>query len=70
MAGCMRLAVGLLALASAQAALAFGLNDVAARAKQLAAKPYQAPPDTLPHELRELRYDQYREIRFKSDQAY
>lgn len=65
-----RLAVGLLALASAHAALAFGFNDVAARAKQLAAKPYQAPADTLPRELRELRYDQYREIRFKSDQAY
>ncbi|NBF13617.1 glucans biosynthesis protein MdoG, partial [Pseudomonas sp. Fl4BN1] len=52
-----RLAVGLLALASAHAALAFGFNDVAARAKQLAAKPYQAPADTLPRELRELRYD-------------
>ena len=69
-AGCVRLAVGLLALASAHAALAFGFNDVAVRAKQLAAKPYQAPADTLPRELRELRYDQYREIRFKSDQAY
>ena len=69
-AGYARLAVGLLALASAHAALAFGFNDVAVRAKQLASKPYQAPADTLPRELRELRYDQYREIRFKSDQAY
>jgi len=69
-AGYARLAVGVLALASAHAALAFGFNDVAVRAKQLAAKPYQAPADTLPRELRELRYDQYREIRFKSDQAY
>ena len=69
-AGYARLAVGLLALASAHAALAFGLNDVALRARQLAAKPYQAPANTLPRELRELRYDQYREIRFKSDLAY
>ena len=70
LAGYARLAVGLLALASAHAALAFGFNDVAVRAKQLATKPYQAPTETLPRQLRELRYDQYREIRFKSDQAY
>ena len=32
-------------------AAAFGLDDVAALARDLAAKPYKAPADRLPHDL-------------------
>ncbi|MDQ8038031.1 MAG: glucan biosynthesis protein, partial [Pedobacter sp.] len=50
-------------------AQAFDLQDVAKRAQSLAAKPWQAPASTLPKELADLSYDQYRDIRFKPDQA-
>src|SRR5690348_6082089 len=54
----------------AAAANAFSLNDVAARAKALADEPYKAPDDAqLPKSLRELTYDQYRDIRFRPDRA-
>jgi glucans biosynthesis protein len=49
----------------AGAAAAFGLDDVATLAKDLAAKPYKAPADRLPQELRDLDYDALRDIRFK-----
>ncbi|RZI83382.1 MAG: glucan biosynthesis protein G [Rubrivivax sp.] len=56
-------------LAAAGEAQAFDLNDVNARAQQLAAQPYQARKSTLPAELKALSYDQYRDIRFKPDHA-
>lgn len=45
-------------------------DEVEARAKELASKPY-APPDreALPAWMKNLSYDQYRDIRFKPDQA-
>lgn len=56
------------ALASAPAA-AFDLGDVAQRAQDLARAPYREPERRLPGALRELDYDQYRDIRFKPDRA-
>ncbi|TXD84004.1 glucan biosynthesis protein D, partial [Mitsuaria sp. TWR114] len=63
------MAVGAALLAAASAAQAFGFDEIAERAKGLAAKPYVAPPDNLPAELKQLNYDQMRDIRFKPDRA-
>jgi glucans biosynthesis protein len=59
----------LVCVAPAGAAAAFGLDDVASLARDLAAKPYKAPADRLPQELRDLDYDALRDIRFKPEQA-
>jgi periplasmic glucans biosynthesis protein len=48
---------------------AFGFDDVAERARQIAAKPYVAPTGTLPAELKNLDYDGYRDIRFNPQRA-
>ncbi|MDQ6680898.1 MAG: glucan biosynthesis protein G [Pseudomonadota bacterium] len=53
----------------ALAARQFGLDDVAGIARGIAAKPYKAPLDRLPQELRDLDYDALRDIRFKPDHA-
>ncbi|HLS85638.1 MAG TPA: glucan biosynthesis protein G [Burkholderiales bacterium] len=45
---------------------AFGFEQVAQRAQELAAAPYRRPPG-LPKELQGLSYDEYRDIRFKRD---
>jgi glucans biosynthesis protein len=58
-----------LALALPMAAQAFEFDDVAARAKELAAVAYKAPAASLPPELRDLDYDAYRDIRFKPERA-
>ena len=55
---------------TAREAQAFGFEDVAARARQLAAAPYRRPDNALPKELQGLTYDQYRDIRFRPDKAY
>src|SRR5262245_34790219 len=49
-------------------AFAFGFDDVAQRARQLAAKSYEKPPEAA-KELRNLTYDQYRDIRFKEQRS-
>ena len=54
---------------SVWAAGAFGLDDVAAIASGIAAKPYKAPVERLPQELRNLDYDALRDIRFKPQEA-
>jgi glucans biosynthesis protein len=59
----------LFVLALPGAARAFGFNDVAARARTLAASSYRAPVSQLPQELRGLSYDGYRDIRFRPDHA-
>ena len=46
-------------------ALAFGFDDVIARARQLAAGPYQPPAETPPF-MREIGYDQHRGIRYRA----
>ena len=49
---------------------AFGFDDVAQRARQLAAQSYKKPDNNLSKELQELSYDQYRDIRFKPERAW
>ena len=53
------------ALLPVSGALAFGFEDVIARARQLAAGPYQPPPET-PRFMREIGYDQHRGIRYQA----
>ncbi|HSD37594.1 MAG TPA: glucan biosynthesis protein G [Rhodocyclaceae bacterium] len=48
---------------------AFGFDDVATRAQKLAAIPYQSDDNKIPATLKELNYDQYRDIRFQPDKA-
>ncbi|KIF83191.1 glucan biosynthesis protein G [Noviherbaspirillum autotrophicum] len=52
------------------AAFAFGFDDVAAKARQLAASSYKAPPKNISKTLASLSYDQYRDIRFERDKTY
>jgi glucans biosynthesis protein len=59
----------LLAACAAQGAAAFDLDDVAARAKQLAARDYADPRGGVPQWLLEINYDQYRDIRFRPERA-
>lgn len=61
--------LGLAALLAPGLAQAFDLDDVALRAKQLAAQPFQRPEGRLPKALQQLGYDHYRDIRFKADRA-
>ena len=56
-------------LAAVQPAHAFSFDDVAARARADAQRPYQPPPDSTPAELKALDYDGYRDIRFRPEQA-
>lgn len=53
------------ALIPVSSALAFAFEDVVARARQLAAGPYQPPVET-PRFMREIGYDQYRGIRHQA----
>jgi glucans biosynthesis protein len=54
----------------ASAGQPFGLDDVAAKAQALAAKPYEPPPkDGVPDWLRKITYDKWRDIRFRPDRA-
>ena len=47
-----------------------GFETIQNRARELAAKPYEAPDaDALPAWMRDLSYDQYRDIRFNPAQA-
>ena len=63
----------LLALASlhgARAAAApFGFDDVAAKAKHLSEKTFEAPKARVPEWLGKITYDQRRDIRFRADQT-
>ncbi|HEX7811393.1 MAG TPA: glucan biosynthesis protein G [Burkholderiales bacterium] len=59
----------LAAAAVAPAAYGFGFDDVAKAAEQLAAQPWKKPGAGLPKELESLNYDQYRDIRYKPDNA-
>jgi len=45
----------------------FGLEDVFARAQELAQQPYQPDRPELPPVFQEMQYDQYRDIRFRPD---
>jgi glucans biosynthesis protein len=63
------LLTSLLAACAAQPAGALGLEDIAQRAKQLAASAYADPRGGVPQWLLELNYDQYRDIRFRPERA-
>ncbi len=56
-------------LVAAGRAQAFGFDDVAKKAAALSEATYVAAPDTLPTELKNLSYDQYRDIRFRPEKA-
>ncbi|WP_280151409.1 glucan biosynthesis protein G [Piscinibacter sp. XHJ-5] len=58
----------LLALA-ASAALAFGFEDVAARARDVASRPFAGPALTSDARLRDMGYDAWRDIRHRPSQA-
>jgi periplasmic glucans biosynthesis protein len=63
--------VGLLAAEAAAPSgdAPFDSSYVREMARQLAAKPYQPPEETLPDALKDLNYDQYRSIRFLPEHA-
>ena len=65
----LRFVIAVVALCHGTAWAAFGLDDVGKRARQLAQVAYQSPADRCPKTLSELDYDQYRDIRFKSESA-
>jgi glucans biosynthesis protein len=46
---------------------AFGLDQVAERARELASRPYEDPRGQVPGWLLELSYDQWRQIRFRPE---
>lgn len=50
-------------------ALAFGFDDVAKAAEQLAAQPWKEPQSNVPKELRSLNYEQYSDIRYRPEHA-
>ena len=66
---CMALFGAALGLIPGTPALAFDFDDVAAKAKKLAASPYKKPASNIPRSLENLSYDQYRDIRFRRDHA-
>jgi len=68
-AATLRAALLVLASVPGVAHAAFGFEDVSKRAQQLAAKSYKAPEAKLPAALRDISYDDYRDIRFKADHA-
>jgi periplasmic glucans biosynthesis protein len=47
----------------------FGLDDVTAKAKRLAAEPFHDPKDSVPDWLLKISYDQWRDIRFRPEKA-
>jgi periplasmic glucans biosynthesis protein len=48
---------------------AFGFDDVDRRAAQLASRDYEVPKNDIPKALRDLTYDQYRDIRFRNSRS-
>jgi glucans biosynthesis protein len=48
---------------------AFGFDDVAARAMQLATHAYEDPSGRVPRWLLDIRYDEWRDIRFRPERA-
>lgn len=49
-------------------AAGFGFQDVVEKARDLAGRPYQPPPE-IPRALRDLRYDEFRSIRFDPEKS-
>lgn len=61
--------LAMVALVAASTACAFDFDDVAKRASTLATQSYKAPPRELPKALKDLTYDEYRDIRFKPSRS-
>ena len=59
----------LFCLLSAGQLWAFNLNDVSAKAKELAGQKYEAPRSNLPNEFREMKFADYQKIRFRNEKA-
>ncbi|OLF56693.1 glucan biosynthesis protein G [Pseudomonas chlororaphis] len=59
----------LLCLFSAGQLMAFNLDDVSAKAKDLAGQKYEAPRSNLPNEFREMKFADYQKIRFLPEKA-
>ncbi|MGE7958155.1 glucan biosynthesis protein G [Pseudomonas sp. NPDC089530] len=59
----------LLCMLSAGQLWAFNLDDVSAKAKDLAAQKYEAPRSNLPNEFREMKFADYQKIRFLTEKA-
>lgn len=60
----------LLILGLPQAARAFSLDDVAGKAKALAAERYIAPASNLPAAFSDMQFADYQQIRFRTEKAY
>ncbi len=58
-----------LVIATSPSVFAFGFDDVAQKAQQLSRKPHAPSNLPLPVELKNLDYDQNRDIRYKPEQA-
>ena len=61
--------VTLVGLLSAGQLWAFNLDDVAAKAKDLAGQKYEAPKSNLPAVFRDMKFADYQQIRFLPDKA-
>ena len=48
---------------------AFSLDDVSAKAKELAGQKYEAQRSNLPNEFREMKFADYQKIRFRNEKA-
>ncbi|MCK9800418.1 glucan biosynthesis protein G [Pseudomonas chlororaphis] len=59
----------LLCLLGAGPLMAFNLDDVSAKAKELAGQKYEAPRSNLPNEFREMKFADYQKIRFLTEKA-
>ena len=59
----------LLCLLSAGQLWAFNLDDVSAKAKELAGQKYEAPRSNLPNEFRDMKFADYQKIRFLTEKA-
>jgi len=59
----------LLCLLNAGQIWAFGLDDVAAKAKDLAGQKFEAPQSNLPAEFRDMKFADYQKIRFLNEKA-
>jgi periplasmic glucans biosynthesis protein len=58
-----------LAAPAVDATMSFTTGSVQSLAKQLSAQPFVKPTASLPQAFRQLTYDQFRDIRFRTDQA-
>ncbi|KAF0862447.1 glucan biosynthesis protein G [Pseudomonas sp. LD120] len=59
----------LICLFGAGPLMAFSLDDVSAKAKDLAEQKYEAPRSNLPNEFRDMKFADYQKIRFLTEKA-